>query len=194
MINGKLYTIAADVRMSPDKNKFWLHRIYDATKENQQSFGEAKNNTLNHPYLTIADKAIKSQNYSNVNENKEKSEKTDVENEKSVKSLKLSADVKKVLEENPELKSAFLYLQSQFKFVKDYVPSEEQLMNYAKQLKKQTSTTIDVYELKNDLRDIYTVLQSMTDSRGLEYASGATIKLANKILENSKILDDENLK
>ncbi len=193
MINGKRYTIAADVRMSPDKNKFWLHRIYDATKENQQSFGEAKNNTLNHPYLTIADKAIKSQNYSNVNENEEKSEKTDVENEKSVKSLKLSADAKKVLEENPELKSAFLYLQSQFKLVKDYVPSEEQLMNYAKQLKKQTSTTIDVYELKNDLRDIYTVLQSMTDSRGLEYASGATIKLANKILENSKILDDENL-
>lgn len=99
-----------------------------------------------------------------------------------------------MLEENPELKSAFLYLQSQFKLVKDYVPSEEQLMSYAKQLKKQTSTTIDVYELKNDLRDIYTVLQSMTDSRGLEYASGATIKLANKILENSKILDDENLK
>ncbi len=149
MINGKLYTIAADVRMSPDKNKFWLHRIYDATKENQQSFGEAKNNTLNHPYLTIADKAIKSQNYSNVNENEEKSEKTDVENEKSVKSLKLSPDAKKVLEENPELKSAFLYLQSQFKLVKDYVPSEDQLMNYAKQLKKSNASTKDVYEIKN---------------------------------------------
>ena len=123
----------------------------------------------------------------------DKVEKINQKSEKSVKSLKLSADAKKVLEENPELKSAFLYLQSQFKLVKDYVPSEEQLMSYAKQLKKQTSTTIDVYELKNDLRDIYTVLQSMTDSRGLEYASGATIKLANKILENSKILDDENL-
>lgn len=70
----------------------------------------------------------------NVNENKEKSEKTDVEKEKSVKSLKLSADAKKVLEENPELKSAFLYLQSQFKLVKNYVPSEEQLMNYIKTL------------------------------------------------------------
>ncbi len=171
VINGRLYTIAADVRMSPDKNKFWLHRVYDATKENQQSFGEAKNNTLNHPYLTIADKAIKSQNYSNVNENQEKSEKTDIENEKSVKSLKLSPDAKKVLEENPELKSAFLYLQSQFKLVKDYIPSEEQLMNYAKQLKKSSASTKDVYEIKNDLRNIYSILHSMTDSRGLEYAT-----------------------
>ena len=128
----------------------------------------------------------------NVNENQQNNNGNQQNNAETKKSLKLSADAKKVLEENPELKSAFLYLQSQFKLVKDYVPSEEQLMNYAKQLKKQTSTTIDVYELKNDLRDIYTVLQSMTDSRGLEYASGATAKLANKILENSKILDDEN--
>lgn len=192
MINGKLYTIAADVRMSPDKNKFWLHRIYDATKENQQSFGEAKNNTLNHPYLTIADKAIKSQNYSNVNENEEKSEKTDVENEKSVKSLKLSPDAKKVLEENPELKSAFLYLQSQFKLVKDYVPGEEQLMEYAKQLKKSNASTKDVYEIKNDLRNIYSILHSMTDSRGLEYATNTALKLATDIMATSKVLDEQN--
>ncbi len=87
------------------------------------------------------------------------------------KSLKLSPDAKKVLEENPELKSAFLYLQSQFKLVKDYVPGEEQLMNYAKQLKKSNASTKDVYEIKNDLRNIYSILHSMTDSRGLEYAT-----------------------
>lgn len=99
------------------------------------------------------------------------SEKSVLKNEKSVKSLKLSPDAKKVLEENPELKSAFLYLQSQFKLVKDYVPSEEQLTDYAKQLKKSNASTKDVYEIKNDLRNIYSILHSMTDSRGLEYAT-----------------------
>ena len=121
-----------------------------------------------------------------------KSEKTTVENEKSVKSLKLSPDAKKVLEENPELKSAFLYLQSQFKLVKDYVPGEEQLMNYAKQLKKSNVSTKDVYELKNDLRNIYTILHSMTDSRGLEYATNTALKLATDIMATSKVLDEQN--
>ena len=70
-INGKPYIIAVDIRMSPDKNKFWLHRMYDVTKENQQSFGEAKNN-LKHPYLTIADEDSKPQNTKNVNTTDEK--------------------------------------------------------------------------------------------------------------------------
>ena len=121
----------------------------------------------------------------NVNENQQN-------NAEIKKSLKLSADAKKVLEENPELKSAFLYLQSQFKLVKDYVPGEEQLMNYAKQLKKSSASTIDVYEIKNDLRNIYSILHSMTDSRGLEYATNTALKLATDIMATSKVLDEQN--
>jgi len=109
-------------------------------------------------------KSSLSQVSDNVNENQQN-------NAEIKKSLKLSPDAKKVLEENPELKSAFLYLQSQFKLVKDYVPSEEQLTDYAKQLKKSNASTKDVYEIKNELRNIYSILHSMTDSRDLEYAT-----------------------
>lgn len=129
------------------------------------------------------------QNTDSVNNNSMQNKQNNAEIKKS---LKLSPDAKKVLEENPELKSAFLYLQSQFKLVKDYIPGEEQLMEYAKQLKKSNASTKDVYELKNDLRNIYTILHSMTDSRGLEYATNTALKLATDIMATSKILDEQN--
>lgn len=137
-------------------------------------------------------KSSLSQVFDNVNGNQQNNNGNQQNNAEIKKSLKLSPDAKKVLEENPELKSAFLYLQSQFKLVKDYVPSEEQLMDYAKQLKKSNVSTKDVYELKNDLRNIYTILHSMTDSRGLEYATNTALKLATDIMATSKILDEQN--
>ena len=113
-------------------------------------------------------------------------------NSEAKKSIKLSPDAKKVLEENPELKQVFEYLQKQFKLARKTVPSEDQLMRYAEEFKKNIPTILDVYKLKTEFRNIYSILTSMTDSRGLEYVTSATFKLAEKILKNSKVLDKIN--
>lgn len=146
-------------------------------------------NSQLYEWLAIVNDKSSTNSISNSSQNVNGNQQNNAEIKKS---LKLSPDAKKVLEENPELKSAFLYLQSQFKLVKDYVPGEEQLMDYAKQLKKSNASTKDVYEIKNDLRNIYSILHSMTDSRGLEYATNTALKLATDIMSTSKILDEQN--
>lgn len=102
-INGKPYIIAVDIRMSPDKNKFWLHRMYDVTKENQQSFGEAKNN-LKHPYLTIADEDSKPQNTKNVNTTDEKRQDRDSLGHTLTKAQQSYFVESKIRDENGNLK------------------------------------------------------------------------------------------
>ena len=49
-IDGKLYKVLLDIRRSPRKNKFYMHRIYEINEIEQVSGVEGTNPKL--PYLT----------------------------------------------------------------------------------------------------------------------------------------------
>lgn len=107
-------------------------------------------------------------------------------------SIKMSSSAREVLESNPELKLIFENLQNQMKLSDGYVPDGKRIHKFAADLRKEVETTLPVAELENDLQEIYKVLASIEDSEGYEYAWDLTVELAQKMITNSRVLDDLN--
>lgn len=107
-------------------------------------------------------------------------------------SLKMSSSAREALESNPELKLVFENLQKQMKHSDGYVPDGKRIHKFATDLRKEVETTLPVAELESDLQGIYKVLSSIEDSEGYEYAWDLTVELAQKMLTNSRVLDDLN--
>ncbi len=107
-------------------------------------------------------------------------------------SLKMSSSAREALESNPELKLVFENLQKQMKHSEGYIPDGKRIHQFAVKLRKDVETTLPVAELESDLQSIYKVLASIEDSEGYEYAWDLTVELAQKMLTNSRVLDDLN--
>ncbi len=73
-----------------------------------------------------------------------------------------------------------------------YVPDGKRIHKFAADLRKEVETTLPVAELEDDLQEIYKVLASIEDSEGYEYAWDLTVELAQKMITNSRVLDDLN--
>lgn len=116
----------------------------------------------------------------------------DSNNTKNPKSIKMSSSAREALESNPELKLVFENMQKQMKHSEGYIPDGKRVHQFAVQLRKDTETTLPVAELESDLQSIYKVLASIEDSEGYEYAWDLTVELAQKMLTNSRVLDDLN--
>ncbi len=108
------------------------------------------------------------------------------------RSIKLTQKAQQVLDENPELKNAFQNLQNELGLTKGFVPEGKTIHKYAAQLKKDNPSNVSVAEIESDLREIYSVLSSMSGSEGYEYAADLTLNLAKKMLDSSRVLDDLN--
>lgn len=114
------------------------------------------------------------------------------ENSRNPKSIKMSSSAREALESNPELKLVFENLQKQMQHSEGYIPDGKRIHQFAVKLRKDTETTLPVAELESDLQGIYKVLASIEDSEGYEYAWDLTVELAQKMLTNSRVLDDLN--
>lgn len=112
-----------------------------------------------------------------ISQNPEKSSETDTKNRRSIK---LTQKAQQVLDENPELKNAFQNLQNELGLTKGFVPEGKTIHKYAAQLKKDNPCSMNVSEIESDLREIYSVLSSMSGSEGYEYAADLTLNLAKK--------------
>ena len=107
-------------------------------------------------------------------------------------SLKMSSSAREALESNPELKLIFQNMQNQMQLSEGYIPDGKRIHQFAVKLRKDTETTLPIAELESDLQEIYKVLASIEDSEGYEYAWDLTVELAQKMLTNSRVLDDLN--
>ncbi len=107
-------------------------------------------------------------------------------------SLKMSSSAREALESNPELKLIFQNMQKQMQHSEGYIPDGKRIHQFAVKLRKDVETTLPVAELESDLQGIYKVLASIEDSEGYEYAWDLTVELAQKMLTNSRVLDDLN--
>ena len=176
-IDGNTVLIKIDIKKSPQKNKFWVHRV-DIKKENTD-------------FPAVTNKAIKQgKPIGNLTENVPQS--TENVNTQNPKSIKMSSSAREVLESNPELKLIFKNLQKQMQHSEGYVPDGKRIHKFATDLRKEVETTLPVAEVENDLQEIYKVLATIEDSEGYEYAWDLTVELAQKMLTNSRVLDDLN--
>lgn len=106
-------------------------------------------------------------------------------------SRQMSSSARKLLDSSPELTMIFK-LQQETKLSEGYIPESKRITDYARKLKKDNESTLSVPEIERDLRDIYEVLSNVNSSEGYEYASELTYSLAEKLVSNSKVLDDLN--
>ena len=107
-------------------------------------------------------------------------------------SIKLTQKSQRTLDENPELKNVLQDLQHELSLTKGFVPEGKVIHKYAAKLKKDNLCSMNVAEIESDLREIYSVLSSMSGSEGYEYAADLTLNLAKKMLDSSRVLDDLN--
>lgn len=127
-----------------------------------------------------------------ISETSEKSTGKSQKNENMKESLKISKSGMKILSENPELANAFEKLQNELQLAKGYIPDTEIVKGYAKELKKEYLCTLKNAEIETELLGAYEILSTTDDSRGYELAAGKVHRLAEKVLQNTKMLDDEN--
>ena len=170
-----------------------LHDIVRLTSTNfeykKEAVTEAMDSKESNRSVTTSDNNNISQDISVVNNN---SMHNDSDDSKTRRSIKLTQKSQQVLDENPELKNVLQDLQNELSLTKGYVPEGKVIHKYAVQLKKDNSCSMNVAEIERDLREIYSVLSSMSGSEGYEYAADLTLDLAKRMLDSSRVLDDLN--
>ncbi|MBO5462184.1 MAG: hypothetical protein J6A49_02615 [Clostridia bacterium] len=179
-INGKM-TIAAVVS---DKHlDLFVQTAYVGIKKGNLVTPIAEQAAINTPEAssdTVSDNIIRNSS-EKVNEN--------LQNRRSIK---LTQKSQRTLDENPELKNVLQDLQHELSLTKGFVPEGKVIHKYAAKLKKDNPCSMNVAEIESDLREIYSVLSSMSGSEGYEYAADLTLNLAKKMLDSSRVLDDLN--
>ncbi len=179
-INGKM-TIAAVVS---DKHlDLFVQTAYVGIKKGNLVTPIAEQAAINTPEAssdTVSDNIIRNSS-EKVNEN--------LQNRRSIK---LTQKSQRTLDENPELKNVLQDLQHELSLTKGFVPEGKVIHKYAVRLKKDNPCSMNVAEIESDLREIYSVLSSMSGSEGYEYAADLTLNLAKKMLDSSRVLDDLN--
>lgn len=146
------------------------------SKESNRSVTTSNNNNISQDISVVNNKSM----HNNSDDTKNR------------RSIKLTQKAQQDLVENPELKNAFQDLQNELGLTKGFVPEGKVIHKYAAQLKKDNPCGMSVAEIESDLREIYSVLSSMSGSEGYEYAADLTLNLAKKMLDSSRVLDDLN--
>lgn len=198
ILNGIRGNMAVVVNLNG--NRYLVHRIIlpdgsvfkfsEKNKKVEQELyrGVTENSSLANTTSSTSNTNL-SQNDNGVNSN---SMQSTVENTKNPKSIKMSSSAREALESNPELKLIFQNLQKQMQHSEGYVPDGKRIHKFATDLRKDVETTLPIAEVESDLQGIYKVLASIEDSEGYEYAWDLTVELAQKMLTNSRVLDDLN--
>ena len=152
-VDGKNVTIRLDIKKSPQKNKFWVHRVWE--KENVSNFPASTNKgtEAGHTKADINDSVSQPKgkiNDKTVNNDMQHSDKDD----SSV--YDFMGETGNIVKENKMLSEDVIRL-------KEIIGTEEvansRYLSLAKYLKKISGSSIDSAKLGNMLKDTYTSMQ-----------------------------------